>query len=189
MDVKKLFTLKDSLESFGADFRKHATEIAQLREERAELARARPTRDEVKAMLTQWAARRSSDYLERLQFNLGDLLKDHEVLGNAAQIEQRVSLFGKSRVLGGLGMFPGPELEDMAICFLLGPQLVKALHAAVDAMPWPANSMSAADRTRRIEAIDKKLARMTKEHDELVVQARAYGVDVENLPPSDTALA
>lgn len=181
---KNFLSFKKSLQSLAAEVHEHRGAIEALQRERETVLAAVPTRDEVKAMLAGWWARRNAEYVKRLQHHMTQqLLQKPEKLRDPGAVDQWMTLFGKTRMQGALAMQPGPELEDMAICSLLGSELMlKSLDAAVDAMEWPANCMSLEKRTKRVAEIDAELGQLTNEQAELVAAGRQAGIDFERLP-------
>lgn len=172
-------SLKKTLANFAGELGDLRSQIENLQRQREDIVNAPATREDVKSMVEKWAAGRSVEYVKRLQFNMHEFVADPKNLQDAQAIDNRMTLFGKSRQMGALGMFPGPELEDMAICCLMGPSLVKSLHAAIDAMEnWPAGSMPLNGRAKKIGELDDKLAKLVQQESSLVSAAADAGVRV-----------
>lgn len=170
-------SLKKTLSSFSSELGDLRTQIESHQRQIEDIVNAPATREDVKAMVTRWAAGKSGEYVKRLQFNLHEFICHPKNLQNEAAVESRMTLFGKSRQQGALGMFPGPELEDMAICCLMGPAVVAAMHAAIDAMQdWPEGAVPFAGRDKAISDLDNKLAALVKKEASLVSSAEEAGV-------------
>lgn len=173
------FSLKKTLANFAGELGGLRSQIETLRRQREDVVNAPATREDVKAMIETWAAGRSAEYVKRLQFNMQYLVTHPKNLQDAQVVNSRMTLFGASRQLGGLGMFPGPELDDMAICCLMGPTLIKSLHAAIDAMEdWPKGSIPMSGRAQKISELDGKIAKLVQQESSLVSAAQDAGVHV-----------
>ena len=179
MSMFNISLFKKSIGDFAAQLRAVRRQIEELQQLRENVTNAPSTREDVKSMVAAWAARKSDEYILRLRFNMGRFVTNAMALQDPAEVERGMTLYGKTRQLGGAHtMFPGPELEDMAICCLLGPQIVKTLHAAIDAMDWPSNSQPLADRARKISDIDARLSKLIQEEQDLVSAAAEHGVQI-----------
>lgn len=171
--------LKKTLADFAGELGGLRTQIETLQRQREDIVNAPATREDIKAMVETWAAGRSAEYVRRLQFNMHEFVIDPKNLQDPQAISNRMTLFGKSRQLGALAMFPGPELEDMAICCLMGPALIKSLHTAIDAMEdWPKGSIPMSGRARKISDLDDKIAKLAQQESSLVSAAQDAGVRV-----------
>jgi hypothetical protein len=171
--------LKKTLANFAGELVNLRSQIEILHRQREDIVNAPATREDVKAMVEKWASGRSVEYVKRLQFNMQEFVTHPKKLQDAQAIDNRMTLFGKSRQQGGLGMYPGPELEDMAICCLMGPSLIKSLHAAIDAMEnWPTDSMPMNGRAKKISELDDKLAKLVQQESSLVSAATDAGVHI-----------
>jgi hypothetical protein len=171
--------LKKTLANFAGELGGLRSQIETLQRQREDIVNAPATREDVKAMVETWAAGRSAEYIKRLQFNMQEFVIDPKNLQAAQVINGRMTLFGVSRQMGALAMFPGPELEDMAICCLMGPALIQSLHAAIDAMEdWPKGSLPMKGRAREISDLDDKIAKLVKQEFSLVSAAEDAGVRI-----------
>ncbi|MDO8320609.1 hypothetical protein [Rhodoferax sp.] len=172
-------SLKKTLANFAGELGGLRSQIEILQRQREDIVNAPATREDVKAMVEKWAAGKSAEYVKQLQFNMQEFVTKPEHLLNAQTIENRMTLFGKSRQLGGLGMFPGPELDDRAICCLMGPALITSLHAAIDAMEnWPKGSIPMSGRAKKISDLDNKIDELSQKESVLVNAAKDAGVRV-----------
>jgi hypothetical protein len=156
------------------------SQIEKLQRQREDIINAPATRDDVKAMIEKWTSGKSAQYILRLQFNLQMLITNPTKLTDETCIEQRMTLFGKSRQTGEHSMFPGPELEDMAICCLMGPTLVQSLHTAIDAMDnWPVGAIPLEGRDKKIRELDEKISKLVKQDVALTDSAQEAGVHLD----------
>jgi hypothetical protein len=179
---ENLLSFKKSVASLAADVQKVRDAIEKLQQQREEVATAPATREDVKAMVEQWITGKAALYLKKLRFNMDEFIANpRQALADPVQIENRMSLFGKSRQLGEYAMYPGPELQDEAMSLLFGPHLVKAMHVAIDAMEWPPNALPLAGRAERLAELDEKISKLSAEEAEVVAEARNAGVTF-NLP-------
>jgi hypothetical protein len=173
-------SLKKSVQSIAGQARDLRAQVENAKREREDITNAPVTREDVKAMVSAWAAGKSAEYVKRLHCNMQELIRDAKSLQDPKMIEHRMTLFGKTRQQGGeFTMFPGPELEDMAICCLLGPALVTALHAAIDRMDWPAGALPVAARVKAVNKLDAQIAELVAQEAELVTTARQAGIVIE----------
>ena len=172
--------LKTTLSKFAGELSGVRAQIESLRQQREDLINVPATRDDVKAMVEKWATGKAAQYVLRLQFNLQALVTNPIKMQDDAAIESRMTLYGKTRQQGGeFTMFPGPELEDMAICCLMGPALIQSLHAAIDAMEnWPAGAITLIGRDKKIKELDAMLAKLTQQEASLVKSAVDAGVQI-----------
>lgn len=171
-------SIKKMLSDAGTEIRQLRQQIEAAQRQREDIITAPATREDVKTMVEKWAGGRSAEYIKRLQFNIQEFVTDPKNLQDAQVVDCRMTLFGKSRQMGALGMFPGPELDDMAVCFLMGTPLVKALHAAVDAMDWPLGSLPMEGRAKKISELDAKIAALVQQESSLVSAAAEAGVQI-----------
>lgn len=172
-------SLKKTLANFVDELGGLRSQIEKLQRQREDLVNAPATREDVKAMVEKWAAGKSAEYVKRLQFNMQFFMNKPGKMLDAQVVENRMTLFGKSRQQGGDGMFPGPELEDQAICCLMGPALITSLHAAIDAMEnWPKGSIPMSGRAKKISDLDDKIAELSQKESVLVNAAKDAGVHV-----------
>lgn len=172
--------LRKTLSTFVAEVASLRGDIERLQREREDIITAPATRQDMKAAVDRWVSGRAAEYVKKLRFNMGPLICKPESFKDPAVFDKRMTLFGTSRQLGGADtMFPGPELEDMAICALVGPALTKALHEAIDAMDWPENSRPMAGREDRLASIDSKLAKLVEQEEKLTAAARESGITLD----------
>lgn len=170
--------LKTTLSKFAGELSGVRAQIESLRQQREDLINAPATREDVKAMVEKWATGKAAQYVLRLQYNMTALITSPVNMQDDAVIESRMTLFGKSRQQGGeFTMFPGPELEDMAICCLMGPALIQSLMSAIDAMQnWPAGAVTLIGRAKKIKELDGTLAKLLQQEDSLVKSGVDAGV-------------
>lgn len=172
-------SLKKTLANFAGELGGLRSQIENLQRQREDIVNAPATREDVKAMVEKWAAGKSAEYVKRLQFNMQEFVTQPKNLLDAQAVENRMTLFGKSRQIGEFAMFPGPELEDQVICCLMGPTLITSLHAAIDAMEnWPKGSIPMSGRAKKISDLDDKIAELSQKESVLVNAAKDAGVRV-----------
>lgn len=171
--------LKNTIAKFGSELVSMRSQVETLHRQREDIINAPATREDVKAMVEKWSIGKSSEYTERLQLRMHEFVTHPETLQDARRINQRMNLFGRSEAQGDTGMYACPEFSDMAICFIMGPALIKSLHAAIDAMDWPFGGISLADRGKKIKEIDEKLEKLLKQESSLVNAANEAGVRLD----------
>lgn len=171
--------LKKTLSDVAGQVSELRSQIEKLQRQREDIATAPATREDVKAMVTSWVAGRSAEYVKRLQFNMQEIVSNPSDFQDENAVNGRMTLFGRTRQQGGLGMFPGPELEDMAICCLMGPALVKSLHETIDSMDnWPKGGIPMRDRAKEIQKLDEKISRLVEQESSIVSAAADAGVRI-----------
>lgn len=172
-------SLKKTLANFVDELGGLRSQIEKLRRQREDLINAPATREDVKAMVERWAAGKSAEYVKRLRISVQSFINKPVQLLDAQAVEKRMTLFVKSGQQFGAGIFPGYELEDQAICCLLGPALITSLHAAIDAMEnWPEGSIPMSGRAKKISDLDDKIAELSQKESVLVNAAKDAGVHV-----------
>lgn len=173
-------SLKKTLANFAGELGDLRSQIENLQRQREDIVNAPATREDMKAMVEKWAAGRSAEYMKKLGATIKGFAIDTGRLQVEQEINRSMTLFGTTRNLYPLGMHPGPELDDMAICCLMGTSLVKSLHAAIDAMEnWPAGSMPMSGRAKKIGDLDEKIAKLVQQKSSLVSAAADAGVRVD----------
>jgi cell division protein FtsB len=170
--------IKKSVASLAQQVQQLRTDIEKLQREREDILTAPATRDDIKTMAAAWCEERSAKYGVLLRGSLQVFIRKPALMQDRAKVAERMTCFGSVGQLNGI--IPGPGLTDMAMCALLGPALVKSLHATIDAMEdWPANALPMAGRSERVDALDKKITKLTREESDMVAEARAAGVIFE----------
>lgn len=163
--------LKKSVDALTLERRKLLNAIEQLQREREDILNAPATREDLKAMIAAWCENRAEKYRPQLVNALSPFIRKPRL------INQENELYGLSLFNAPGSQLPGPHLNDMLMCALFGPALVKAVHEAIDAMrDWPANARPWNGRTERIAEIDKQLGKLIANEAEIVAQARSAGV-------------
>lgn len=172
-------SIKKTLADVSNQVRKLRQQIETLQRQREDIINAPATRDDVKEMVAQWVEKKSTEYMRRLEFNLGEFITHPEKLKCENTVGHRMTLFGTTRQLGALTMYPGPELEDMAICCLLGSTLKTSLNATIDAMEnWPAGGIPMRERGKKITDIDTQIEKLMSQESALVGEAQEAGVQI-----------
>lgn len=171
--------LRKTLSTFITELNSLRSQIERLQQEREDIINAPATRQDMKDAIERWASGRAAEYVKKLRFNMDPLIVKPERFKEQAVFDRRMTLFGASRQMGGDAMYPGPELEDMAICALVGPALIKSLHVAIDSMEWPDNSRPMAGREERVASIDAKLSKLVEQEEKLTAAARESGITLD----------
>ena len=172
-------SIKKTLADVGKQVSDLRSQIETLQRQREDIVSAPATRADVKEMVAQWVERKSTEYMRRLEFNLQEFVTHPKNLKCEKTVGHRMTLFGTTRQLGALTMFPGPELEDMAICCLFGPALITSLNTIIDAMEnWPAGGIPMRERGKKIKDIDAQIDKLMSQESALVSAAQEAGVQI-----------
>jgi len=147
--------------------------IDKLQAERSRVQSAPLARADVLAILDRWLARASSEYLADLRALLGPLIRGAQRTRSDAELDRAVRLFGAG---AAFGQAVDAQQLDRALVGLLGDQVRAALVRTVEAMDWPSNALSLAERAATLAELDRELDALMREEVELTESARAAGL-------------
>ncbi|MFO1217654.1 MAG: hypothetical protein U1E89_04635 [Burkholderiaceae bacterium] len=148
------------------------TEIDRLERERDAVKYAPAARADVKVFVESWVQRCGSTYGDVLQAALREVIRAPHTM----QDERRAGLSLSIVMPAGFGEAANARDFDVALCALFGPQLVKALHKALDESIWPDEGLPLVERQRRLEEIDQRLVDLRAQEQGLLDEAQAAGV-------------
>lgn len=152
-----------------------AAKIEALQRQREDIIVAPITRPEAKALMRKRVSDGASAYAASLGPVLEQLIYHPERESDPAFAHLPRRVFAVPRQVG---VTPSPDSLDTAICALLGAQCLPALDAIIDGLDWPANALPLEGRAEAIAKIDKDLAALFKERDEILVLANEVGVQL-----------
>lgn len=75
--------------------------------------------------------------------------------------------------------FSAPGQTGPAICAFMGPILIEAMNATVDAMSWPDTAIPTASRDKLIAELDERIVKLQAEEAELITKAQEAGINLE----------
>jgi hypothetical protein len=168
-------SIKKSLQGVAAHIKQVHKEIETLKREREDIAGAPASRDDVKQMVRQWISQRAAVHQKRLAVTMHNMITNTSDLLSNNGAPEMMTVAGAYHKIGGVA--PGGEAVDGAMCAFFGPALADGLCKMVDTMEWPAaEGLSMAERTRKLEGLDARIATLTTEADEMTRSARAAGI-------------
>ena len=150
--------------------------IEALQRQREDIATAPITREEAKALMHKRISDGAGAYAASLwQTTLERLVYHPEQDSDPAFAHVPRRVFAVPRQVG---VAPGLDSLDTAICALLAAQCTPALDAIIDGLEWPANARPMEGRGEAIAQIDKDLAALYKARDEILAFANEVGVEL-----------
>lgn len=168
--------VKRSLQGLEARLASLRSEIRGLQQKREAAHNAPTSRDDVKAMFASWINAAGDEYTNTLQESIEKMARNPSAMANPFRVMQLAS-FGAA-TLPYQHAETDPREIGMAMCGLFGKVIHEALTKAVDAMDWPANATSAAQRAADIEELEARIAKLQAEEREIVGSASDVGINL-----------
>ena len=150
-------------------------EIEDLKRQRSAVTDAKASRDEVKALIASWITAAGGNFVADLQASVATMANNSISMRNPDRVQQLVTLGG---ITADSGRAANGELAQ-ALCALFGDSIRAGAFKAIDAMEWPVNGMSNAQRTASTQAIDAKISELETEEEDIVKQAAEAGLRTE----------
>jgi len=173
-DFEALRQVFQSLESRLAGVRSRRTgirnEILELQKKREAINYAPGSREDVKSHLAKWVHTAGAEHTARFIESTEQFARTIRT-ASSNQLRALATLKGDE--------FSSPGQTGPAICAFMGPILIEAMNATVDAMPWPANAIPTAGRDKLIAELDERIGKLQAEEAELITKAQEAGINLE----------
>lgn len=171
-------SIKSWLSDYAGQLKKIRADIEALEVQRENVLFAPPVQADVRASLVSWVEGQRGTYQDALKKNLTGLASNRHVIETPEMVSKFMLATPFMRPAGTMGGFNNGD-NDWAICGLFGDVLIKSIEATLSELEWPKDGMSAADRTRRLAELDKKLEALRAEERSFVAAAADTGINVE----------
>lgn len=165
-------SFRRSLQSLETQLKTLRTKIEQLQRKRLALQSAPISKDEVKALLSQWVLDAGSAYSRDLTESIQQVARNTTAFANHGRLRQLTS-FGAQASLQGADV--GPQMGQ-AICAFFGQQIRESLSTAIDSMEWPEGAISSEQRRKDIESIGAEINKLQIEENEIITKAAEAGI-------------
>jgi hypothetical protein len=170
MSAFDFLKIKKTVNDLQSHIVKLRSELSSLQDERAEIAKAPATREDVKNFFFSRIDKKGEDYARIFDDLARGLASRPERLGRTSD----AAIMTATR----FDMMPTALTIEGAACAFLDSVLKQGVSAAIDAAPWPANAMPIADRQRQLETLDARIAGITAQEGELIRHANESGLAI-----------
>lgn len=160
LDFSGIRKMLQNVEGRLADLR---NELIDLRKQRAALHYAPLTSEAVRGMLSQWQQDAMSPDLQK-------------------QIVAAIAIFARTARSGANGAPLKDLLANSANDLLrasMAQQLGAELNKLVAMVDWPEGAISDTERTERMRTLDKRIADLASEEDQILAGAQSAGLNLE----------
>lgn len=171
--------LKNEIASIGGKVRSSRALSEKLRRQRENLATAPATKEDILRLMLEQVEEAAARYPERLL----QAINATTACGKATSTDPHEG----GECFEPVGVFTArrhptvaPSVYDVqsSLCFILQPQIKEALERAIKEMPWPAGAMPVAGRAAELERLDREIAELDAEAEELRKAAEAAGIAI-----------
>lgn len=142
-------SIKKMLGNYAGELKKLRADIEVLEREREDVLFAPPAQPDVRAAMAAWVESHRSAYQGKLQKELLELAGSRHKLEQNAMVAKTTAVYRPAsgeQFLGGL---------DRVMCGIFGDVLIKSIDDTLSRLDWPKESLSAAERTRRLAGLDE----------------------------------
>ena len=167
--------LKKSIADIGSQAASLRDQLEAAKREREEVAAAPVPRSELADVLCQWVDKIGDEYPANLVNAVRHLRDDAEV--------DPMTRIGAPALLTCSGAGSDQVIRPAVLCYLLNDAIKDGMRRAADEMPYPApEGLPRAERLKKLEALDKKIAKLEGELLDLLREADAAGVSLTSEP-------
>lgn len=170
-------TIKTWLNDYAGQLKKIRVDIEALEVEREDVLFAPPVQGDVRAALVRWVEGQRDAYQATLTQNLTSLAGQRNVIEAPDMLAKAMFQHPFMRVADTTSAFARGD-NDRVICGLFGDLMLKSIDSTLNQIEWPKEGLSATDRARRLEELDKKLKALRAEEQAFVSAATDTGIDV-----------
>lgn len=176
MAVFDFLGLKKSIADIGVQAHTLRADLEAAKRERDEIAAAPVPRSELADVLCQWVDKIGDEYPASLANAVRHLRDDAE-----ADPMTRISA---PALLTCSGAGSDQVIRPAVLCYLLNDAIKDGMRRAVEEMPYPAaEGLPRAERLKKLEALDKRIAKLEDDLLELHRQADAAGIKLQSEGP------
>jgi len=149
------------------------SKLIELSTQRDTVHYARPHRDDVKRAITRLIQVRRSQF----QKDAAVALKPYTVRLDEGALNRDLSLSALTSSLSSSEAVPAPQL-DLLLCVIAGDAIVKAMHQAVDEMPWEGEGLPADQRATELARLDDAMQDLRTKINQLENEMVANGISL-----------
>lgn len=168
-------SLKQSVDALVQQVRDIRKQIADLQNRREKVEKAPPSRGDFKVAFDKFLDGQEAKWLQSLASSFEFFHRHPGRLVDGDALNSHMTLFGVARHTKDVDQTRGFD----GLFAALVPTMREELHARIDALPWPADSLPLAGRDKAIEDIDQQLEDLMTKEAELVTAAARAGVVIE----------
>lgn len=170
-------TIKTWLSDYAGQLKKIRSDIERLEVEREDVLFAPTVQADVRAALVEWIERQRDTYQTELRKNLASLAGNRQLIEDSGMVSKFMLANPFMRPAPTVGGYGNGD-NDYALAGLFGDVLIKSIDATLNQIEWPKDGLSAADRARRLDELDKKLKALRAEEQAFVSAATDTGINV-----------
>lgn len=174
--------LKKQIQAVVGKYHDLVAEGERLRQQRDEIKAAPCSREDVLAAICRLIDARAQQYPARLQERIEDMGLAHnldDVYRLSSDLDKRGAAIGLLAAVQHTSVAPAWRHVEEAMYFMFADQLKAAVERALNAMEWPAGSISLGKRTERLKELDDQIAAIEKQQSELLRDANVMGIRLE----------
>lgn len=172
MGIFDFASLRRSIQNVEAQLKKMQDELADLTRQRERVLSAPASKDDLKALLSGWVAGNGDKYRTALRETLAQFVRNPRNM-SADRLARMLSVSGAAQPNGEALRV---QDVDQALCALFAPLLNSALMEQVDAMPWPDDAISDAQRKASADKLEQRIVALQKEINDLINSAEEAGI-------------
>lgn len=173
-------SIKKMLGSYAGELKKLRADIEALEIEREDVLFAPTAQSDVRTAMVGWIESTRDTYQATLKQNLTKVAVQRNLIEDPELFSKWVQATPFVRTENNNGGYSSGE-TDKAICGLLGDVLIKSIDTTLNQMEWSKDSLTTAERTKRLAALDKKLEALRADEKSFVSAANDVGVNVESV--------
>ena len=170
MSTFDFLKIKKTVNDLQSHIGKVRNEIRDLQAEREKIAKAPATREDVKSFLFSRIENKGSDYSRTFNDLAINLAMRPDRLNRTADTPVMTVTRGD--------MAATPYTIEGAVCAFLDGVLRQGIAAAIDAAPWPADSMPIAERQRQLGAAALGADETDTDDGEILRHANDSGISI-----------
>jgi len=170
MSAFDFLKIKKTVTDLQTHLIKLRSELQSLQTEREKISQAPATREDVKNFMFARIDKKGGEYTQIFD----DMVRSLAIRPDRLSRTADVAVMTATRP----NLNPTEFTLEGATCAFLDGVLKQGVSAAIDAAPWPANAMPAADRQRQLEILDASIADVSAQEGEILRHAHEAGIAI-----------
>lgn len=168
--------VKRSVQGLEEKLKSLRGQISALQQERQSVHAAPVAKEEVKALIGQWIGDAGKDYSAAFCAGVEAMSKNPSAFSRS-NLVQRLASFGALGVM--YGEEPSAQELGRGLCAMFGASIKDSLIKSIDAMQWPTNALTHAQREKQLAQLDGKIADLEREAIDIINKAAEVGINLE----------
>lgn len=170
-----LLSIRKTVQDLASRVRESKASIEKMKRQREDIANAPAAKSDIKAHLTQLVEQRSKIYETSFRKQMERFVRSPARINDATIMRQDLLISAAPDP----GQMANMLHAEFGLSALFKEQVLKALHAQVDAMDWPVEGMPATERAKAMKDLDESISKSERELAELLSSARAAGIAID----------